>query len=141
MEIVIRRRPMGRPATLAPRLDERVELIPFAAGTDGRFIDFDREQGAQGLVLVALGCGNVPPAALPAVERELRAGLPVIITSRCWRGRVVDSYAYEGAGRQLTRLGAILGGGLSAAQARMRLMLLLGNGCDLTKIRAAFVEA
>jgi L-asparaginase len=138
--IVISRRPVWTRPSLAPRLDERVELIPVAAGTDGRFIDFAREQGAQGLVLVALGCGNVPPAVVPAIERALRGGLIVIITSRCWRGRVVDSYAYEGAGRQLTRLGAILGGGLSAAQARIRLMLLLGNGCDPSRIRAAFAE-
>lgn len=120
------------------KIEERVEVIKMYVGADGRFINFAIDDGARGLVIEALGRGNVPVAALPAIQRALDAGLPVVITSRCPRGRVLDTYAYEGAGRQLRRMGAILGGMLPSHKARIKLMLLLGAGWRVEQIRAAF---
>lgn len=136
--IIVTRRPAAREIIDADEIEMRVDVVKIYAGADGRFIDFAVREGARGLVIEGLGRGNVTVAALPAVERAVAAGLPVVITSRCPRGRVLDTYAYEGAGRQLKRMGAILGGMLSSHKARIKLMLLLGAGRGLDEIRSSF---
>ncbi len=120
------------------RLEERVDIVKLSAGSDGRYIQFAVGDGAQGLVIEGLGRGNVPVAALPALECAIQAGIPVVITSRCPHGRVLDTYAYEGAGRQLRRMGVILGGLLPSHKARLKLMVMLGAGCGVEEIRASF---
>jgi L-asparaginase len=75
---------------------------------------------------------------MAAIGRAIEAGLPVVITSRCPRGRVLDTYAYDGAGRQLTQIGAILGGMLPSHKARIKLMLALGAGWNVEQIRESF---
>jgi len=136
--ILITRRPLKREQIAAERIEPRVEIIKLPVGTDGRFINFAIDDGARGLVIEGLGRGNVPVAALPAIERAIQAGIPVVITTRCPRGRVLDTYAYEGAGRQLKRMGAVLGGMLPSHKARIKLMLLLGADAGLDRIRTAF---
>ena len=136
--IIVAHRPLTRDRIAAERIEERVEIIKLAAGADGRFINFAIDDGARGLVIEGLGRGNVPVAALAAIERAIKAGIPVVITSRCPRGRVLDTYAYEGAGRQLKRMGAILGGMLPSHKARIKLMLLLGANFSLSQIKASF---
>jgi len=139
--VLVVRRPVRREHLPASDLEERVDLIRMYAGADGRFIDHAVETGARGLVIEGLGRGNVPVAALPAIARAVERGLPVVIATRCARGRVLDTYGYEGGGRQLTRLGAILAGLLPGHQARLKLMLALGAGWDLARIRASFADA
>lgn len=138
--IIIARRPAHHEHIVATKLEERVDIIKLAAGADGRFINFALEDGARALVIEGMGRGNVPVAALPAIERAVGMGLPVIITSRCPRGRVLDTYAYEGAGRQLKRMGAILGGLVPSHKARIKLMVALGAGWSVEQIRASFED-
>ncbi len=138
--VLVTRRPIRRQHIPASKLEERVDLIKLAAGADGRFIDFALRDGARGLVLEGLGRGNVPVAALPAIQRAIAQGLPVVITSRCPRGRVLDTYAYEGAGRPLKRMGVILGGLVPGHKARLQLMAALGAGWSVETIRASFEE-
>ncbi len=136
--VIVMRRPFEREHIPTEAVEERVDVIQMYAGADGRFVQFALDQGARGLVIEGLGRGNVTPAALPAIQNALDRSIPVIITSRCPRGRVLDTYAYEGAGRQLTRMGAILGGMLPAHKARIKLMLALGAGWDEARIRESF---
>ncbi|HEU0178945.1 MAG TPA: asparaginase [Blastocatellia bacterium] len=136
--VIVTRRPVERESIVTDRIEERVDVIKMVAGADGRFIDFAIDDGARGLVVEGLGRGNVPVAALPAIERAVNTGLPVVITSRCPRGRVLDTYAYEGAGRQLRKMGAILGGMLPSHKARIKLMLELGAGYSVERIRKSF---
>jgi L-asparaginase len=136
--VIVTRRPVEREHIVTDRVEERVDVIKIAAGADGRFINFAIDDGARGLVIEGLGRGNVTVAALPAIERAVEAGLPVVITSRCPRGRVLDTYAYEGAGRQLRKMGAILGGMLPSHKARIKLMLELGAGWGVEQIRESF---
>lgn len=118
-----------------PRMEPRVDLIQMYAGADGRFVDASRERGARGIVIEGTGRGNVPPAALPAIQRSLDAGLPVVIASRCAQGRVLDAYAYEGSGRDLRQRGVIFAGHLPGPKARLFLMLALGLTSDLAELR------
>jgi len=136
--VIVTRRPFERERIVTDRIEERVDIIKMFAGADGRFIDFAIEDGARGLVIEGLGRGNVPVAALPAIERAISAGIPVVVSSRCPRGRVLDTYAYEGAGRQLRKMGTILGGMLPSQKARIKLMVELGGGWSVEQIRKSF---
>ncbi|HMV87760.1 MAG TPA: asparaginase [Blastocatellia bacterium] len=136
--VIVMRRPFEREHILTDKAESRVDIIKMHIGADDRFINFAIDQGARGLVIEALGRGNVTPAALPGIQRAIDAGVPVVITSRCPRGRVLDTYAYEGAGKQLRRMGAILGGMLPSYKARIKLMLALGAGWSVEQIRTSF---
>ncbi|MGQ0764143.1 MAG: hypothetical protein ACT4OZ_00575 [Gemmatimonadota bacterium] len=93
----------------------RVVAVVFTGGTismrgvDGRLVDAARTS-ARGIVIAALGRGNVPPAMAAGIGRCVDVGLPVVIASRAPRGRVGQTYGYEGGGRHLARLGAIFTG-------------------------------
>ncbi len=140
--VIVMRRPGifagGREHIVTDTVESRVDIIKMFVGADGRFIDFAVREGARGLVVEGLGRGNVTIPAMAAIERAIQAGVPVVITSRCPRGRVLDTYAYEGAGKPLRRAGAILGGMLPSHKARLKLMLALGAGWSVEQIRASF---
>lgn len=109
-----------------PRLP--VDLVKVVAGADSRLIDASRESGAHGIVIEALGRGNVPPAVMPGIRRWREAGRPVVVTSRSLRGRVLDEYAYAGGGHELREMGVIFADHLTGQQARIELMLAIGTG-------------
>lgn len=136
--VIIMRRPFERELIATDKVESRVDIIKMFAGADGRFINFAIDDGARALVVEGLGRGNVTVPAMAAIQRAIDAGLPVVITSRCPRGRVLDTYAYDGAGKQLKRIGAILGGMLPSHKARIKLMLALGAGWSVQKIRESF---
>lgn len=136
--VIISRRPAQIEHIDTDQLDERVDIIKMSAGSDGRFINHALDDGARALVIEGLGRGNVTVAALPAIERALATGIPLVMTSRCPRGRVLDTYAYHGAGRQLRQMGVIFGGMLPSHKARIKLMLALGAGWDVERLRHSF---
>lgn len=120
------------------RFEPDVDLVKVTAGTDGRFIRCSVASGARGLVVEALGRGNVPPAMLPDLEAAIGAGLPIVLTSRCGAGSVHGRYGYEGGGHGLHDLGLIFGGRLSGVKARIKLMLALGHTTDVRRLHAIF---
>lgn len=132
--VVFARRLRTRSTILGPKLETRVDLVRMYAGADGKFIDYARETGARGLVIEGSGRGNVTPEALPAVGRAVGAGLAVVVATRCSHGRVLDTYAYAGSGRDLRKLGVMFAGMLSGAKARVRLMLALGASADPAEV-------
>ncbi len=138
--VIVTRQPAKREQIVTEQMEERVEIIKMYAGADGRFINYAIDDGARGLVIEGLGRGNVTVPALSAIERAIKQDIPVVITSRCPRGRVLDTYAYDGGGRQLTRLGAILGGMLPSHKARIKLMLALGAGWNHEQLRTSFEQ-
>ena len=114
-----------------------VDIIFVAAGSDARLLDASRE-AARGVVIAAMGRGNVPPALVPAIERWISDSKPVVLTSRTQGGRVGHTYGYAGGGRRLEELGVIFGGYRRAQQARIDLMLALGAGLAPAGIREVF---
>ncbi len=130
----------GRKTVETAKLETRVDLIQMYTGADGRFVDASRELGARGIVIEGTGRGNVPPAALPAIQRSIDAGLPVVIASRCAQGRVLDAYAYEGSGRDLRKRGVIFAGHLPGPKARLFLMLAMGISAEVPELRRLMEE-
>ncbi len=118
----------GSVTALAPKtLEARVALVPMVVGDTGEMLDLARSKHG-GVVIVAFGSGNVPPGAVPAIRRWIDEGKPVVLASRCPLGVVTPSYAFEGGGSQLVRMGAIPAGPRTPSQARMELMLSLSAG-------------
>lgn len=135
--VFIERQRRDREHIATPRLEERVELVKLSAGADGRLAEHAVEDGARALVIEGLGRGNVPITALAAMER-VAATVPTVVCSRCPRGRVLDTYGYDGSAKQLLRLGMILGGRVPSHKARVKLMLLLGAGMTRDEIARSF---
>lgn len=116
-----------------------VDIIATYGGADGYLIKAAVEHGAKGLVIQALGMGNVNEPMFAAIKDAISKGTLVVITSRVPNGRVLPNYGYNGGGRTLVDAGAVMGDDLSPQKARLLLMLLLQAGVTGQKaIQAAF---
>ena len=131
--------PPAPPLLVPPSPALPIDIIPAFAGADARLLDASRTQ-ALGVVVAAMGRGNVPPAMVPGIERWLAAGKPVVIASRTLRGRVGRTYGYPGGGRRLHDMGAIVAGSRRAQQARVELSLGLGSGLSPDELRSLFED-
>jgi L-asparaginase len=120
------------------KLESKVGLIKCGAGIDSDIIEFYINTGYKGLVIEAMGRGNVPPSMLDGIKRAISKNIPVIIVSRCPTGRVLDTYGYLGAGKMLRDIGAIFGFNLPGQKARIKLMLALSMTKDINKIKDIF---
>ncbi len=121
-------------------VERRVDLIKAALDMDDRFIRSSVDSGAQGLIIEAMGRGNVPLKMLEGIKYALSKGVVVVIVSRSSEGRVFESYGYEGGGKDLVDAGAIMGGDMKGLKARIKLMLALGKTKDLNVLKALFKE-
>jgi L-asparaginase len=124
---------------LAPEsIEHNVEIVKVYSGSSSLILNLLIDHGVKGIILEALGRGNVPPMMLPGIIRAIEHNIPVLITSRCPKGRVLDSYGYEGGGHHLRQLGVIFTENLNSQKARIRLMLTLGLTSDVSKIKNYF---
>jgi L-asparaginase len=83
--------------------------------------------GAAGLVLEGTGLGNVPGSAEPGIRAAIARGLPVVNATRVPSGGVHAVYGGPGGVVTQRSLGVVGAGSLSAAKARLLLMLLLAS--------------
>ena len=116
-----------------------IEIVPMYGGADGYLVKAALEHGAKGVVIQALGWGNVNQPMFAAIKDAIAKGVPVVITSRVPNGRILPNYGFEGGGKTLVDAGAVMGDDLSAQKARILLMLLLQSGVSGQKnLQAAF---
>ena len=120
------------------KIEPDVDLIKICSGMSGKLIDFSVSTGIKGLVIEAFGRGNVTPEVKEAILRAIDNGIPVVITSRVPNGRVLGIYGYNGGAKQLEDGGAIMGFDLNGEKARLKLMVLLGQGKSTREIREIF---
>jgi L-asparaginase len=115
----------------------RVDIVAMYGGADGALVRAAVAAGAKGLVIQALGWGNMNVPMFEAVKEQIAKGIPVVITTRVWNGRVLPNYGFEGGGKTLQQAGAIFGDDLSPQKARILLMLALqttGTAAELQKL-------
>lgn len=129
-----------RPNYIQSNKVKKVGLIKTVAGQEEEILDFYMNHGYEGLVIEAMGRGNVPPQMVEGIKQAIGKNIPVVIVSRCLKGRVLDSYGYPGGGRMLREMGVILGDNLSGQKARIKLMLLLGITDNQEEIKKRFEE-
>ena len=104
----------------------RVEIVLHYAGNDGRVIRGLLSQGGlDGLVIAGTGLGHVSQTAFEAVKEARDRGIPVVISSRVYTGRIIPLYAAKGRGVTLKQIGCVLADNLSPQKARILLMLAL----------------
>jgi L-asparaginase len=91
-------RSVTRPHTTATPFDvrgrtelPRVDIVHAYAGADGVLVDALTERRPAGMVLVGFGGGSFPAAFLDAGRRALKAGIPAVLATRSWNGRVVST--------------------------------------------------
>ncbi len=137
-DLIIHREIPGRDVIEADSIEKNVYLIKSCLDMDPQIIDFYLSQGAKGIIIEAMGRGNLPPSFIPYIKKAVDRRIPVVIVSRCPSGRVMSSYGYEGGGKMLHELGVIFGGELSGQKARIKLMLALGKSGDPEYIRGLF---
>jgi L-asparaginase len=138
--VVYRRTPTRRTQLPIRSVDmPRVEIVMMYGGADGGLIRAALRQGARGIVIEALGAGNVNPPMYQAIREALEQGVAVVIATRVPHGGVVPHYGYEGGGATLVAAGAVMANDLPAQKARILLTLLLQDGrADLAELQAAF---
>jgi len=107
-------------------INSNVDLIKVCAGMNEKFFKFSADSGVNGIVVEAMGVGNVPPAAFSGIKYAVDKGIPVVLVSRCPAGETLDVYGYPGAGKWLKEIGVIFADYLNGQKARIKLMLLLG---------------
>ena len=95
-EVIFYRKNTLSKKILVDSINTDVDVIKCTAGQDSSLINFCIDKGDKGLILEAMGRGNVPPTMIPGIERAIRENVLVILVSRCFEGRVHDSYGYEG---------------------------------------------
>lgn len=105
---------------------------------DSTLIDFVVEKGFGGIVIEALGRGNVPPRMVEGIKKALDKEIPVVVVSRCFEGRVHESYGYEGGGKMLKDLGVIFGDTLPGQKARIKLALAINSNIKKEEIEKQF---
>jgi len=123
----------------ADRIIDGVYLLKAYSGFDSYLLNYlANNEHTSGIVIDALGRGNLPPAALEGVQALLKRNIPVVITSRCPSGRVLDTYGYLGGGKNLTDMGCILAPNLNGQKARILLMLALTKTNDRNDLKKIF---
>ncbi|KZR60258.1 asparaginase [Pseudobacillus badius] len=125
-KILFHHEPARRQKIPVSAVDKRVALIKAYAGMDSYLLSALKELRYDGVVIEALGQGNLPPEAVSAVKDLIAENIPVVLVSRCFNGIVQDIYGYEGGGKQLKELGAIFSNGLNGQKARLKLLIALG---------------
>ena len=137
-KLVLSRDIVNRETIVVDKVESDVALIKSGAGMDESFIKFAADKGCKGIVIEAMGRGNIPPAMLEGVEYARSKDIPVIIATRCHSGRVFDSYGYLGSGRDLRNLGCIFAGDLPGQKARIKLIVALGKTNDSKELKDMF---
>ncbi|AEE14538.1 Asparaginase [Thermodesulfobium narugense DSM 14796] len=117
-------------------------VIPIMAftGMDSNLIEFCVRSGARGIVIEAFGRGNVPPELEDGILFAREKKIPVVITSRCYNGRVLPVYSYKGGSSRLKDFGCIFSEGLSTAKSRLLLGLALTQTDDSSEIQDIFTN-
>lgn len=136
--VIYFRKSLTREKIPTERIEEKVAIVKTFTGDDGSILKAVHNMGYRGIVVEGFGRGNVPPQLASTIEEIVKSGVPIVITSRCFKGRVYPIYGYEGGGADLRRRGAILSEHPLAQKARIKLMVVLGITQDIEEIRKYF---
>jgi L-asparaginase len=113
----------------------RVDIVAAHAGMGTELIDAAVRGGARGIVVAGVGDGNVSKAAEEALARAVKAGVPVVRSTRVPSGSVLRNGEIDDDAR-----GFVASGELNPAKARVLLQLALTRTADPGQIQRMFDE-
>lgn len=105
-----------------------VYLIKAYAGMTGTLFQALNQPTTRGIVIEALGAGNLPPQTLAALQALVHQNIPLVLVSRCFNGIAEPVYDYQGGGVNLAQMGIIFCRGLNGPKARIKLLVGLSAG-------------
>ncbi|WDV44464.1 asparaginase [Clostridiaceae bacterium M8S5] len=137
-EVLFYRTIKNEPKLNVKNINARVALLKCASGMSSDILEFCINAGYNGIVIEALGRGNVPIGMVSGIKKAIDNDLAIVIVSRCYAGRVLDTYGYSGAGRELKEYGAIFGDNLPGQKARIKLLLALSTYDNIEDVKKVF---
>ena len=108
----------------------KVPIVKAYAGMTGEVFDLFDLSSLDGLVIEALGAGNLPPTAAQKLMNIIKLGIPVVLVSRCFNGIAEPVYAYEGGGSKLAEAGVMFAPEVNSQKARIKLLIGLNGGLE-----------
>ncbi len=138
--VIINRMPHKLEILQSEKINPNVDLLKVYAGMNDKFFKYSADSGAEGIVVEAMGVGNVPPPAFEGIKYAVEKGIPVVLVSRCPAGETLDVYGYPGAGKWLHEIGVIFTDYLNGQKARIKFMLALGLTKDHKKLKEIFED-
>ena len=136
--VILNRLPTKLETIESDKIITNVDMLTVYAGMNEKFFKFSADSNVEGIVVEALGVGNVPPAAFEGIKYAVEKGIPVVLVSRCPAGETLDIYGYPGAGKWLHQIGVMFAEYLNGQKARIKLMLALGRTKDHEELRKLF---
>ena len=89
----------------------------------------------EGLVIAGVGLGHVSRPAQDAIQEVRSQGIPVVLSTRVYTGRVVPLYA---SNVELLEMGCVEADNLSPQKARVLLMLAMTRTSDPEELKPFF---
>jgi L-asparaginase len=139
-KVVYNRLPRKLETFEAEKINSNVDLIKVYAGMEEKFFKFSADSGAEGIVVEAMGVGNVPPKVFEGIKYVVKKNIPIVLVSRCPAGETLDIYGYPGAGKWLKKEGVVFSDYLNGQKARIKMMICLGITNDISRLRKMFEE-
>ncbi|MDK4238263.1 asparaginase [Corynebacterium propinquum] len=116
-------------------------FVPVIAGYPGatpELLEHAVDAGADGLVIEALGSGNMSAELGHAAQRAVQQGIPVVVATRVPEGAVKLAYGGGGGGATLAEYGAVSARTVHPGQARLALIIALATGINPEELFRCF---
>jgi len=121
------------------RVDGLFPIVKAYAGMTGELFEALADSQIDGLVIEALGAGNLPPQTIEPLKKLIARHIPVVLVSRCFNGIAEPVYDYPGGGIELQQLGVIFCNSINSQKARIKLLIAKNRGLTLPEL-TAFME-
>jgi L-asparaginase len=116
----------------------KVPLVASFAGDDGTILEYVAANKPMGIVVEALGSGNVSSQVETVLQKALKDGIKIVISSKVPLGEVTALYGGKGGALSLMKQGAIIARWLRGGKARILLMLGLVNNLNNSELKKIF---
>jgi L-asparaginase len=103
----------------------KVPVVNAYAGMTGDMFNLLAAHQIDGVVIEALGAGNLPPQAADSLQQLIDKNIPVVLVSRSFNGIAEPVYGYKGGGAQLEKMGVLFSNSLNGQKARLKLLIAL----------------
>ncbi len=124
----------GSKTVLKPKLEENVSLVRVYPGMDPGIFDYHLSMGVKGMVIEGTALGHVPTkipekSVIPSIERLVKSGVLVVMTTQCIFGRV-NPHVYTNL-REVSSRGVVYLEDMTSETAYVKMMWVLGNSRNL----------
>jgi glutamyl-tRNA(Gln) amidotransferase subunit D len=118
-------------------IETKVAMIKCYPGLEPEIFDYYLKKKYRGFVIEGTGLGHTPilekHSLLPKIEKAVKSGVPVVMTSQCIYGRV-HPFVYHPL-RELTKRGVIFAEDILPETAYVKLMWILGHTKKMNQIK------